>query len=405
MKGVLLLGRAAADAASGAAQGGPWAAVAWARYGVLLALAAMPLLHPVAGINPMYAVFVLALLLDALTRPRLGMLLALAVLPLAIRYDWMGWVGWCLLLARIRWIADSPARAAAMLCLWFGTYLGRGTGLQAWIFCGIFGYCMLVLGTLPRRQPVCTAFSVPVLLQVALGILSLAVLDVSWTERTWFAVNPNIDSIFVGALLAILGCELLGLFSVALLFRSRSGLLSVLLRFAGFVRFKPRGIHLALVALVPFVLASAIEFLPRAADVPEGPARLLAVHDGSNEHRRGSLVSAITWIGENPEYLLGSGDQAKSVYLFYNDIFPHNAFVFSILNDGLLVFLAFLLFTCSAFVRMRRAGRLMVLSILAGVAFSDIGFDFEFVIATVGAGLLMDWRGRAREQRQGESTT
>jgi hypothetical protein len=375
-----------------------WLAAAWIRYGVLLALAAMPVLHPVLGLNPIYAVFVLAALLDALSRPRLSMLVVLAILPIAVRFDWMGWIGWCLLLPQFRWFVDSPRRAAAMLCLWFGVYLSRGYGLQAWIFCGIFGYCMFVLDSLPRRQEIRTSFSVPVLLQLALGILSLLVLEFSSTERFWFAVNPNIDSILVGALLAILGCELLGLFSVALLFRSRSGLLSVLFRFT---RLKPRGIHLAVVAMIPFIVASIAEFLPRSADVPEGPARLLAINDGSNEHRRGSLVSAITWIGEHPHYLLGSDDQARGVYLFYNDIFPHNAFAFSIMNDGLLVFLAFLLFTWSAYDRMRPAGRLMVLSILAGVGFSDIGFDFEFVIAIISAGLLMDWRAKPAAESDG----
>lgn len=374
-----------------------WLAAAWLSWGVLLALTAMPLLHPVLGVNPMYAVFVLAVFLDALSRPRIGMLLALASLPVAIHLDWMGWVGWCLLLRRVGWLVDSPLRAAAMVCLWFGTYLARGSGLQAWVFCGIFGYCMLVLDALPACRQIRTAFSVPWLIQLALALLALLALDVSSGERFWFAVNPNIDSIFLGALLAVLGCELLGLFSVALLFRSRSGLLSVVLRALGFLRFRriePRGIHLAWVAIAPFVVASAIEFLPQAAEVPEGPARLLAINDGSNVHRRGSLVSAITWIGENPDYLLGSDDRAKSLYLFYNDIFPHNAFAYSILNDGLLVFVAFLLFTWGAYNRIGPAGRLMVLSILAGVGFSDIGFDFEFVIATISAGLLMDRRER-----------
>lgn len=374
------------------------ASAAWVRWGMLLALAAMPVFHPVLGTNPIYLVFVAAVLLDALSRPRASMLLVIAFLPIAIHLDWMGWIGWGLLASRAGWFMESPRRAAALVCLWFGTYLGRGSGLQAWVFCGIFGYCMLVLDTRSSQPQVRTRFSMPVLLQLALALAALVALDVSSGERFTFAVNPNIDGIFVGAVLAILGCELLGLASVTLLFRSRSALLSVLLRL---FRFRPRAIHLAWVAVAPFVVASAIELLPYASEAAEGPARLLSINDASNAHRRGSLVSAIAWIAENPEYLLGSNDKAKELYLFYNGIFPHNAFVYSILNDGLLVFAAFLLFTWSAFNRMRPPGRLMVLSILAGVGFSDIGFDYQFVIATIAAGLLMDWRaaGSAHNQR------
>lgn len=372
-------------------------AVAWLRYVLLLSLVALPLLQAALALNAIFIVFVAALMLDALGKMRVGVLLAIACLPLAIQYGWLGWLGWCLLLPRYRWMLDSTARATAVLGLLLGVALGRSSLAQAVGFTGIVAYCLFVLDSLPARESVGTDFKVPVLIQLALALLTFHLSGVTAGERFWFAINPNIDSIFLGALLAIVGANLLAFCSVVTLFRSRSGLLALMLRW---LRFAPRPEHLVAVAVLPFLVVSTVTLLPSIVESMEGPARLLNLNDGSNAHRQTSLLSALVWIVENPEALFGATDLTRGIYLFYNGIFPHNAFLFSILNEGLLVFAALFWFVWSAYGRMRTAGRMMVLSLLLGLGFSDLGFDYVFIIAVISAGLLMDRRTTVAPRHQ-----
>lgn len=221
------------------------------------------------------------------------------------------------------------------------------------------------------------------------AVIGLLLSDPFFSGRLTLAFNPNVDAALVAVVALSLSSPLSAALCTVVLFRSRSVLLAVA---TALVPFTPRKIHFFQALLGPFFLQLILGVFFDSTKAPDaGFQRLIPIVDQSAQHHSRSIAEGLYAIVTSPYLLLGNGESVNITYLQDYATFPHNAFLYSVLSNGLLYSLATLFLLFRLYSSSSPASGKLILSWLVFCGFSDIGLDFFFVAGVCAAAALINF--------------